>query len=244
MKRGAIRVGAAVGPPRPRARLAQGVGLLSEDRKGEGLALRARIADNLTLSTPALARLRPASCASPRARRRARWIERLGIRARGADAARRASSPAATSRRSRSRACSTTTSTCSSSTSRRAASTFAARRDLSPHRRARARGQGGAHRLELPARAARRLRSHRRHARGVLGAARPARGLAETSAPWRGGRRDEPTPGARPGSGRSSRSSLVYALFSRSRRTRSRGAANLVDDGAPDRGRRASRRSA
>jgi ribose transport system ATP-binding protein len=44
--RAAASVG-AYGPPRPRA-LAQGMGFLSEDRKGEGLAARLRVADNLT----------------------------------------------------------------------------------------------------------------------------------------------------------------------------------------------------
>ena len=123
--RGGVR-----GPRRRRhARLAQGVGLLSEDRKGEGLALALSIADNLTLSKLA-ASVRASAASARRARRaRPRALDRpaLGISARGARAARAPSSPAATSRRSRSRGCCTTTSTCSCSTSRRAASTSAAR---------------------------------------------------------------------------------------------------------------------
>jgi ribose transport system ATP-binding protein len=48
--RGTVRVGAFTGAARPSVRLAQGVGLLSEDRKAEGLALALSIADNVTLS--------------------------------------------------------------------------------------------------------------------------------------------------------------------------------------------------
>jgi ribose transport system ATP-binding protein len=70
---------------RPAARLRQGVGYLSEDRKGEGLALPLSIADNLTLTGFA-------SCTGPlgwlrleRQREQAeRWIQALGIRARTA----------------------------------------------------------------------------------------------------------------------------------------------------------------
>lgn len=64
----------------PRRRLAQGIGLLSEDRQAEGLALGLTIAENTTLS-----RLRPFTL-GPWLRRRAQeratagWIERLGIR--------------------------------------------------------------------------------------------------------------------------------------------------------------------
>jgi ribose transport system ATP-binding protein len=75
------------GEPRTRAtpaeRIAAGVGLLSEDRKGEGLALTQSVADNLTYS-----HLRPFSRAGwldLRARRRAvrNWLGRLGVRCRG-----------------------------------------------------------------------------------------------------------------------------------------------------------------
>jgi ribose transport system ATP-binding protein len=44
--------GAAQGTATPSARLAQGMGLLSEDRKGEGLLLSLAIADNMLLSRP------------------------------------------------------------------------------------------------------------------------------------------------------------------------------------------------
>jgi ribose transport system ATP-binding protein len=66
-----------------RGRLAEGVGLLSEDRKGEGLALGLSVAVNVTLS-----RLAPVSrlgWVSFRRRDQAanRWIERLSIKTRG-----------------------------------------------------------------------------------------------------------------------------------------------------------------
>jgi ribose transport system ATP-binding protein len=82
VRRGAVRVGAFAGPASPARRLAQGVGMLSEDRKGEGLALSLSIADNLTLST--LDRLGRAGFVSDRRQREAarRWIERLGVRCR------------------------------------------------------------------------------------------------------------------------------------------------------------------
>ena len=82
---GRIRVGAFVGPASPAARWTQGMGFLSEDRKGEGLALGLSVADNLTLSQLE----RPGSGGHGDAgRQRAaarRWIERLGIRCRSAD---------------------------------------------------------------------------------------------------------------------------------------------------------------
>ncbi len=50
VQRGTIRVGGFIGPASPAKRLRQGVGLLSEDRSGEGLALTMTVADNVTLS--------------------------------------------------------------------------------------------------------------------------------------------------------------------------------------------------
>jgi ribose transport system ATP-binding protein len=67
----------------PRLRIEQGVGLLSEDRKGEGLALAQSIADNLTYSW-----LRPYSRFGWLSLRRRRqrvqdWLTRLGVRCTG-----------------------------------------------------------------------------------------------------------------------------------------------------------------
>jgi ribose transport system ATP-binding protein len=82
VRRGEIRVGAVAGPASPARRLAQGVGFVSEDRKGEGLAVSLSIAENLSLS-----RLGPSGYGLPaRARAAARhWIEQLGIRCTGPD---------------------------------------------------------------------------------------------------------------------------------------------------------------
>jgi len=81
--RGDVRVGTHAGPASPARRWAQGLGMASEDRKAEGLALGLDIADNLTMSRvaamPALALLRPARQAdAARA-----FIERLALRCRG-----------------------------------------------------------------------------------------------------------------------------------------------------------------
>ncbi len=83
VRSGAVTVGAYAGPASPALRLAQGVGLLSEDRKGEGLATGLSIADNLTLST--LERFGPAGLVSGARQREAaqRWIDALGIRCQG-----------------------------------------------------------------------------------------------------------------------------------------------------------------
>jgi ribose transport system ATP-binding protein len=77
---GRLRVGAFVGPASPARRWAQGVGLASEDRKGEGLATSLSIADNVTLS-----RLGPSGASLPARSRAAarRWIDRLGVRCSG-----------------------------------------------------------------------------------------------------------------------------------------------------------------
>jgi ribose transport system ATP-binding protein len=83
VRTGRVRVGAWTGTPDPRAQLAHGVGMLSEDRKEEGLAVGLSIADNLTLSR--LDGLGPGAIVVP-ARQDAvsrRWIDRLAIRCRG-----------------------------------------------------------------------------------------------------------------------------------------------------------------
>jgi ribose transport system ATP-binding protein len=83
VRSGAVRVAGVAAPARSsRERLAQGIGLLSEDRKVEGLALSMSLADNVTLS-----RLAPFARVgwirrSNQAAATAQWIERLGIRCR------------------------------------------------------------------------------------------------------------------------------------------------------------------
>jgi ribose transport system ATP-binding protein len=83
VRRGEIKLGVYAGPASPVRRWMQGAGLLSEDRKAEGLALALSISDNVTLS-----RLRgfgPFGLVLPSRQDRAtqRWIEQLGIRCRG-----------------------------------------------------------------------------------------------------------------------------------------------------------------
>jgi len=85
VKRGSVKIVGVAGPASPPIRLAQGVGLLSEDRKGEGLATQLTIVDNLTLSK--LGAVGPLGFVLPgRQRAAARaWMERLSIRAAGED---------------------------------------------------------------------------------------------------------------------------------------------------------------
>jgi ribose transport system ATP-binding protein len=75
---GRVRALGHVGMGSPAGRIAQGFGMLSEDRKGEGLALTMSVADNLTLSK--LATMVRSSWQRGVA---ARWVDRLGIRCRG-----------------------------------------------------------------------------------------------------------------------------------------------------------------
>jgi ribose transport system ATP-binding protein len=78
--RGRITVGAYAGPSAPHERWQQGMGMLSEDRVGEGLAAGLSIADNMTLSN--LQSLGPAFTVMPARQEAAaaRWVDRLGIR--------------------------------------------------------------------------------------------------------------------------------------------------------------------
>jgi ribose transport system ATP-binding protein len=80
---GRIQLGVYVGPASPVRRWMQGAGFLSEDRKGEGLAVSLSVADNVTLSR--LKGFGPFGIVLPSRQDKAarRWIERLGIRCRG-----------------------------------------------------------------------------------------------------------------------------------------------------------------
>jgi ribose transport system ATP-binding protein len=67
---------------RPSTRLRQGFGYLSEDRKGEGLALPLSIADNLTLTAlDACTRLGGWLDVRRQKERAAGWVRRLGVKA-------------------------------------------------------------------------------------------------------------------------------------------------------------------
>ncbi len=82
VRRGTVRVAAETGAAAPARRWAQGVGMVSEDRKAEGLALNLSIADNLTLSR--LGGLGPAGLvlSGRQAAASQRWIEPLQIKCR------------------------------------------------------------------------------------------------------------------------------------------------------------------
>jgi ribose transport system ATP-binding protein len=83
VRSGAIRLGVHSGPGTPHERWQQGMGMLSEDRKHEGLAPGLSIADNLTLTN--LAPFGTAGTVLPSRQRRAAsgWIEQLAVRCSG-----------------------------------------------------------------------------------------------------------------------------------------------------------------
>lgn len=83
VRSGMVRVKGVLGPASPARRLAQGMDLLSEDRKGQGLAEALSLGDNITLST--LESLGPFGLVSPKKRDAIAqsYLERLGVRARG-----------------------------------------------------------------------------------------------------------------------------------------------------------------
>ncbi len=85
VRSGRVRVGAYSGRARPHERWKQGAGFLSEDRKGEGLALGMSVADNVTLTR--LAPFEWSGLISPRRQRAGTraWIDRLDIRCAGPD---------------------------------------------------------------------------------------------------------------------------------------------------------------
>ena len=77
IKSGNIKVKAYVGPASPAQRWNEGMGMVSEDRKQEGLALSLSIADNLTLSS-----LGPTVNPSKQTGTAREWIKKLAIRCR------------------------------------------------------------------------------------------------------------------------------------------------------------------
>jgi ribose transport system ATP-binding protein len=83
VRKGKIRLGIYTGPASPVKRWMQGAGILSEDRKEEGLAVSLSVADNVTLSK--LKGFGPLGLVLPSRQDRAtrRWLERLDIRCRG-----------------------------------------------------------------------------------------------------------------------------------------------------------------
>jgi ribose transport system ATP-binding protein len=82
---GSVSLGDSKPAAQPRARIRAGLGLVSEDRKGEGLAQRLSLADNLTLS--ALQPYQTAGLLQLNRRRRAvkHWMHQLQIKARNSE---------------------------------------------------------------------------------------------------------------------------------------------------------------
>jgi len=79
---GSIKVASHSGGASPARRIAQGVGFLSEDRKGEGLLLSMSIADNLTMSR--LSGLGPSGFVKDGAQRESakKWTDMLAVKMR------------------------------------------------------------------------------------------------------------------------------------------------------------------
>jgi len=82
VRSGSVQIGVYAGPASPQLRWRQGLGLLSEDRKSEGLALNLSLENNLTL--PRLNSLIRPSALSAETKS---WIEKLGVRCTGPDQA-------------------------------------------------------------------------------------------------------------------------------------------------------------
>ena len=82
VRSGEIKIGTLAGAATPVQRWRQGVGMLSEDRKGEGLALNLSISDNVTLSK--MDGLGPPGFVLPKEQNRATqtWVDALDIRCR------------------------------------------------------------------------------------------------------------------------------------------------------------------
>ncbi|MEY4244561.1 MAG: hypothetical protein RLZZ245_2146 [Verrucomicrobiota bacterium] len=83
VKSGSVTIRGNKDTANPRKRWQQGIGMLSENRKEEGLALNLSIADNVTLTC--LERFGPAGTLSPKKQQAATraWISRLGIKCQG-----------------------------------------------------------------------------------------------------------------------------------------------------------------
>ncbi len=77
IRSGQVRLAAYVGPGSPARRWSQGMGMVSEDRKTEGLALNLPIADNITLT-----RLAPLVTPAQQDAKSAQWIGKLSVRCR------------------------------------------------------------------------------------------------------------------------------------------------------------------
>jgi len=87
MTGGRVTVGGAPVARSIQERLAAGIGYLSEDRKGEGLALTMSLADNITVTRYSTCATRGWLRLGSQRRQAARWIQALGVKARTPDQA-------------------------------------------------------------------------------------------------------------------------------------------------------------
>jgi ribose transport system ATP-binding protein len=85
VRSGRVRLGAYSGASTPDERWQQGMGLLSEDRKTEGLAATLSVSDNLTMTKLALFGAGGIVWPGRQRRRAKEWIDRMSIRCAGAD---------------------------------------------------------------------------------------------------------------------------------------------------------------
>ncbi|MEM9410491.1 MAG: sugar ABC transporter ATP-binding protein [Planctomycetota bacterium] len=83
IKTGSIKVGVYSGAANPQQRWGQGVGMVSENRKEEGLALNLSIADNITLSS--LNELGPVNLVLPSQQKQKskKWVEKIAVKCAG-----------------------------------------------------------------------------------------------------------------------------------------------------------------
>ena len=83
VRRGRVELNGRSPNANPRARIAAGFGLVSEDRKGEGLAQKLSVADNLTLSSLDRYSLGGMLRLKKRRLEVANWMKRLSVKAQG-----------------------------------------------------------------------------------------------------------------------------------------------------------------
>lgn len=80
IRSGEIKLGVHIGPASPARRWRQGAGLLSEDRKEEGLALGMSIADNMTMTNLGMLSSLGVISEVKQSQATTKWIEHLGIK--------------------------------------------------------------------------------------------------------------------------------------------------------------------
>ncbi len=85
IKSGKIKIGTYSGYATPSQRWSQGVGMVSEDRKGEGLAITRTIAENLILSCPQSCETSGAFSPTKMLATAAEWAGKLSVKCRAAD---------------------------------------------------------------------------------------------------------------------------------------------------------------